>query len=78
MQFHADAKAASHGSHLVPFDPRPQPEIEDDAHTEAEDVLGDAPEFAFHLVVGPRVPRAGTEGPEPFILRKAHGAPVRG
>src|SRR4051794_41099451 len=27
--FDADAKAASHGSHLVSFDPRPQSEIED-------------------------------------------------
>ena len=78
MQFDADAKAASHGSHLIPFDPCPQPEIEDDAHAEAENLLGDAPEFAFDLVIGLRVPRAGTEGPEPFILREAHDASVRG
>ena len=47
MQFDADTKATSHGSHLVTFDPRPEPEIEDDAQAEAQDLLGELPEFVF-------------------------------
>ena len=78
MQFDADTKATSHGSHLVTFDPRPEPKIEDDAQAKAQNLLGELPEFMFHLLLGRRVPRGGAEGPEPFILREAHGAPVRG
>jgi len=66
------------GSHLVAFDPRPQAKIEDDGHAEAEKLSGDAPEFAFDLGVRRRVPGAGAKGPEPFILREAYRAPVRG
>jgi hypothetical protein len=49
MQFDADTKATSHGSHLVTFAPRPEPEIEDDAEAEAQDLLGQTPEFLFDL-----------------------------
>ncbi len=49
MQFDADTKATSHGSHLVTFDPSPEPKVEDDAETEAEDLLGQAPELLFDL-----------------------------
>ena len=38
VQFDADTKATSHGSHLVTFDPRPEPKIEDDAQAEAQDL----------------------------------------
>ena len=31
VQFDTDTKAASYGSHLVTFDPRRKPEIEDNA-----------------------------------------------
>ena len=78
VQFDTDTKAASDGSHLVTFDPRPEPEIEDDAQAEAQDLLGETPEFVVDLLPGRRVPRVGAEGDEPFILREAQGAPVRG
>ena len=35
-------------------------------------------EEELSLLLGRRVPGGGAEGPEPFILREAHGAPVRG
>ena len=78
VQFHADTKATSRGSHLVTFDPRPEPKIEDDAQAEAQDFLGEVPEFVLDLLPGRLVPGGGAEGPESFILREAHGAPVRG
>ena len=78
VQFDADTKGASRRSHLVAFDPRPEPKIEDDAETEAQDLSGQAPEFLFDLLPCRLVPRCGAEGSEPFILREAHGAPVRG
>jgi hypothetical protein len=78
VQFDADTKATSHGSHLVTFDPRPESKIEDDAQAEAQDFLGEVPEFMFDLLPGRCVPGAGAEGREPFILREAHGAPIRG
>ncbi len=78
VQFDADTKAASHRSHLVTLDPRPEPRIEHDAQAESQNLLGELPELMFHLLLGRRVPRGGAEGPEPFILREAHGAPVRG
>src|SRR5258708_24219506 len=77
MQFDADTKATSRGSHLVTFVPRPEPKIEDDAHAEAQDVWGEVQELVFDLRTGRLVPGAGAEGREPFILREAHGAPVR-
>jgi hypothetical protein len=52
VQFDADTKATSSGSHLVTFDPRPEPKIEDDAHAEAQDFLGEVPEFVFDLLTG--------------------------
>jgi Phage integrase, N-terminal SAM-like domain len=60
------------------FDPRPEPKIDDDAQTEAQDLLGEAPEFLFDLLPGRFVPGSAAQGPEPFILREAHGAAVRG
>jgi hypothetical protein len=78
VQFDADTKTTSYGSQLVTFGPRPEPEIEDDAQAKAQDLLGQAPEFMFDLLPGRLVPRCGAEGPEPFILREAHGAPVSG
>src|SRR4029077_925854 len=78
VQFDGDTKGTSRGSHFVTFDPRPEPKIEDDTQTEAQDFLGKAPEFAFDLLPGRRIPRARAESREPFILREAHGAPVRG
>ena len=78
MQFDADTKAASRGAHLVAFDPRPEPEIEDHAQAKAQDLLGELPEFMLHLLLGRCVPRVGAEGPEPLIFRETHGAPVRG
>ena len=78
MQFDADTKATGHGSHLVTFGPRPEPEIEDDAQAKAQDVLGEAPDLVVELLPGRRVPRAGSERDEPFILCEAQGAPVRG
>jgi hypothetical protein len=77
VQFNGDTKATSRGSHLVTFGPRPEPKIEDDAQTEAQDFLGQAPEFAFDLLAGRRIPGAGAESREPFILREANGAPLR-
>src|SRR5215217_6413896 len=78
VQLDVDTKTTSCGSHLVTFDPPPQPEIEDAAQAEAQDLLGEAPEFMFDLLPGPLVPRCGAEGPEPFILREAHGASLSG
>ena len=78
MQLDADTEATSHGSHLITFDPRPEPKIEDDAEAKAQNLLGELPEFMFDVLTGPRVPGGGAEGPEPFILREPHGAPVRG
>jgi hypothetical protein len=77
VQFNTDTKATSRGSQLVTFDPRPEPKIEDDAQTEAQDFLGEAPEFVFDLLPGRRIPGAGAESREPFILREAHGTPIR-
>jgi hypothetical protein len=77
MQLDTDTEATRHASHMVTFGPRPEPKIEDDAQTKAQDFLGEAPEFVFDLLAGRLVPGSGAEGPEPFILRKAHGAPVR-
>ena len=62
VQFDTDTKAASHGSHLVTFDPRPEPEIEDDAEAEAQDFLGETPEFMVDLLPGRRVPRGWSRG----------------
>jgi hypothetical protein len=76
VQFDANTKATSRGSHLVTFDPRPESEIEDDAHAEAQNLLGKLPEFVIDLLSGRLVPRGGAEGPEPFILREAQGVPV--
>jgi hypothetical protein len=78
VQFNGDAKATSRGSHLVAFGPRPEPKIEHDAQTEAQDFLGKAPEFVFDLFPGRPIPGVGAESREPFILREAHGAPVHG
>ena len=78
VQFNGDTKATSRRSHLVTFDPRPEPKIEDDAQAEAQDFLGKAPEFVFDLLPCRRIPRAGAESREPFILREADRAPVRG
>ena len=78
VQFNGDTKATRRGAHLVTFDARPEPKIEDDAQTEAQDFLGEAPEFVFDLLPGRLVPGCGAEGPEPFILREAHRAPVGG
>ena len=36
---------------LVTFDPRPEPEVEHDAQPEAQDLLGEPPEFALHLLL---------------------------
>ena len=74
MQFDADTKATSHGSHLVTFDLRLEPKIEDDAEAEAQDLLGQAPEFLFDLLPGGSIPRSGAKCPQPLILRQAHGA----
>ena len=77
VQFDTDAKTASDGSHLVTFTLRPKPEIEDDAQAKAQDLLRDTPELMVDLLPGRRVPRAGAECDEPFILREAQGAAVR-
>jgi hypothetical protein len=71
VQLDADTKATRHASHLVTFDPRPEPKIEDDAQTKAQDLLGETPEFAVDLLPGRLVPRGGAEGDEPLILREA-------
>jgi hypothetical protein len=71
VQLDADSKAASHQSHLVTFAPRPEPEIEDDAQAEAQDVLRETPELVINLLPGRRVPRVGAERDEPVILREA-------
>jgi hypothetical protein len=52
MQFDTDYKASRHVSHLVTFAPRPEPEIEDDAHSEAQRLLGEAPQLPFDLLPG--------------------------
>ncbi len=52
MQFDTDTKTATHGSHLVAFDPRPQPKIENDAEAEAQDLLGETPEFVIDSLPG--------------------------
>ena len=73
MQFDTDTKATSHGSHLVTFDPRPEPEIEDDAQAEAQNLLGELPEFVFTfswVVVSQGVePRAQSQSS--FVRRTA-------
>src|SRR5262249_11492165 len=74
----ADAKGSSRGSHLVTFDPCPEPEVENDAEAEAQDFLAEAPEFVVNLLPSRLVPGGGAEGPEPFILGEAHGGPGRG
>src|SRR5262249_48726924 len=76
VQFDSDTETTSHGSHLVTFDPRPEPEIEDHAQPESQDFLGEAPELVVELFPGRLVPGCGAEGPEPFVLREAHGAAV--
>jgi len=68
VQFDADSEAASCGSHVVSFDPRPEPKIEHDAQSEAQNLLGEVPEFAFDLVLDRCVPRASAQCPHPFIL----------
>lgn len=78
MQFHANTKVTSHSSHVVTFDPRPKPEVEDDAEAEPEDVLGQAPELSFDLLPGVPVPRTRAERPLPFILREADGIALVG
>jgi hypothetical protein len=78
MQFNGDTKAVSRGSHLVTLDPSPKSKVEDDAQAEAQDLLGEAPEFVFDLLPGRRIPGAGANSYEPFILREAQSAPVRG
>ncbi len=78
MQFDADTKSTSHGTHLVAFDPRPEPKIEDDAETEVQDLLGQTPEFLFDLLPGGSIPRSGAKGPQPLNLRETHGASLRG
>lgn len=78
VQFDADTKATSHGAHLVTFDPRPKPKIENDAQTETQDFLREAPEFMLDLLPGRLIPGAGAEGREPLILREAHGTPLNG
>jgi hypothetical protein len=78
VQFDTDTKPTSGGSHLVTFDSRPEPKVEDDAQPEAQDDLGETPEFVVELLPGRRVPGVGAEGDEPFVLREAQGAPVRG
>jgi hypothetical protein len=71
VQFDTDTEAAGHRSHLVTFDPRPEPEIDDDTQAEAQDLLGETPEFVVDLLPGGSIPRAGAEGDEPLILREA-------
>ena len=78
VQLDADAKATSHGAHLVAFDPRPKPKIENDAQTETQDFLREAPEFMLDPFSGRLIPRAGAEGCEPLILREAYGASLHG
>ncbi len=77
VQFDTDAKTTSRGSHLVTFDPCPQPKVEDDTQAEAQDLLGETPKFVVDLLPGRFVPGGGAEGPKSFILSKAHGTPVR-
>jgi len=77
VQFNAYAKATSRCPELITFDSCPEPEIEDDAQAEAQNFLGEVPEFMFELHPGRLVPGVGAECNEPFILRKTHRAPVR-
>jgi hypothetical protein len=78
VQLDGDTEATSRGSHLVAFDPRPESKIEDHTQIEAQDFLGEAPELVFDLLPGRRIPGAGAESREPFILREPYGAPIRG
>ena len=75
-QFDAVTKAASRCSHLVTFNSRPEPEVDDDAQAEGQDPLGQAPEFLFDLLAGRSVPWAGANGPQPLVLRETHGEPL--
>ena len=63
VQFDADTQATSHCSHLVTFDSRPEPEIKDDAQAEAQDLLGQVPEFLFDLLPGGSGPMDWRQGP---------------
>ena len=63
VQLYADTKATSHGSNLVPFDPRPQPKIEDHAQTQAQDLLSELPELVFHLLAGSTHPTVSSRWP---------------
>jgi hypothetical protein len=77
VQLDADTKATGHGSQLVTFDPRPEPEVEHDAQAEAQDLSGELSQLVFHLLLDRRVPRGG-ERPQPLILGETNRAPVRG
>src|SRR4051812_20089406 len=67
-QFDAHAQPTSNGAHLVTLDPRPEPEIKDDAQPQGENFLSKLPESVFDPLPVRLVPRAGAERPEPFIL----------
>jgi hypothetical protein len=56
VQFDADTEAASGGAQLVTFDSGPEPEVEHDAQPEAQDFLGQAPEFVFDLLTRRLIP----------------------
>jgi hypothetical protein len=59
VQFDADTKLTRHASHLVTFGSHPQAKVEDDAETEAQDFLREAPEFLFNLLSASLVPGVG-------------------
>src|SRR5262249_59371660 len=77
VQLDADPEVACGGAHLVPFGPGPEPEIEDDAHAEAQDLPGQAPQLTLDLLARGLVPGTGAEGRQPLVLGEPHRAPVR-
>lgn len=77
MQLHANAKVAGRCAQVVPFDSRPESEVEDHAQPELHRVLGKSPELTFDPLLSRCVPRARAECPQPLIRRQPQGAPVR-
>ena len=78
VQFDADVKATRCSPELITVGSCPEAEIEDDAQAEAQYLSGKVPEFMLELYTGRLVPGVGAEGNEPFILRDAQCASVRG
>lgn len=54
------------------------PRPDESSQAVAQDLMGQSPEFLFDPLAGEPVPWTRAKGPQPFILREAHGAPISG